>query len=73
MLSYLNRNWDYILSLGNAGVTLATIAAWPWDKIASLLFVTVPVGVWSWFRLIDYLKERYARKHAPSPNRPDAL
>lgn len=74
MTAYLNRNWDYLLSLGNASFTLASISAVPWDKLLTVLFVTLPVGVWSWFRLIDYLRNRYARKNDnPSTDSPDAL
>lgn len=73
MSAFFNRNWDYLLSLGNTSFTLALLSSVPWDKVLTVLFVTVPVGIWSWFRLIDYLKERYARKHATSPKLSDAL
>jgi ATP/ADP translocase len=63
MIDYLHRNGDFIASWGNALVTVGTITSFlPWDKVITVLFVTVPVGVWSWFRLIDYLKARYAKK-----------
>ena len=61
MLAYCARNWDYYLSVGNAGFALATLASMPWDKLATCLFVTLPVGLWSWYRLIDYLKTRHAK------------
>jgi hypothetical protein len=73
MHDYFSRNWDYLLSLGNTSFTLAMLSAIEWDKVLTILFITIPVGVWSWFRLIDFLKDRYAREHAPSPNRPEAL
>lgn len=68
MLDYIHRNGDFLLSLGNAAVTVGTITALPWDKVLTILFVTIPVGVWSWFRLIDYLKARYANKPNGSTN-----
>ena len=61
MLAYLNRNWDYLVSLGNTSFTLAMLSSVSWDKVLTVLFVTLPVGVWSWFRLIDFLKARYAK------------
>ena len=73
MFAYLNRNWDYLLSCGNASFTLATLTTLPWDRLLTVLFVTLPVGVWSWFRLIDYLKERLAKTHAKRTNSPDSL
>ena len=39
-------------------------------EATTLLFVTVPVGIWSWLRLIDYVKNRktaHARTDSDTP------
>ena len=40
---------------------VGTWVAYHIPETATLLLVTIPAGVWSWLRLIDYLRERKAR------------
>ncbi len=73
MTGFFHRNWDYLASLGNSAFTIATFAALPWDKVATLLFVTLPVGLWSWVRFIDYMRSRNSIHANPIKDCPNDL
>jgi hypothetical protein len=60
-----------IIGWANSGATIAAIKLdlTP-SELFTILFVTVPVGLWSWLRLIDALKARFT-KNARTQNARD--
>lgn len=51
-----------LIGWGNSVATLAVIKlGLTIPEAATMLFVTIPVGIWSWLRLIDYIKNRKAK------------
>jgi hypothetical protein len=56
-----------IVSWVNVGLTLAAIKfSISVPELITFLFVTVPVGIWSWWRVIDTWKQRKNKHGNPS-------
>lgn len=59
----IQKHAALLVGWANSVCTLAAFSfKLSFSEVLTVLFVTIPVGIWSWFRLIDYLKQRKGAK-----------